>query len=88
MYNHFGFIVSPFKTRCKCFFSFVRKKCFVDAGIKRAWLAVDYAPAVLWITGLEALWITHLRCCGLREWDSLWISQHSVLGRIYPSFAQ
>ena len=26
---------------------------------------VDYAPAVLWITGLSALWITMLRICGL-----------------------
>ena len=25
---------------------------------------VDYAPAVLWITGLSALWITMLRICG------------------------
>ena len=48
--------------------------------------AVDYGPAALWIT-----WLRHCRLraspCGLRgfasvDYASLWISQHSVLGRI------
>ena len=33
----------------------------VDYGLR----PVDYAPSVLWITGLTALWITMLRICGL-----------------------
>ena len=62
------------------FFSFVRKKCFVDAGIKRAGLAVDYAPAVLWITGLTALWITRARLAvDYACWHMLWITRLTPL---------
>ena len=68
------------------FFSFVRKKCFLDYDashlwIMRAGLAVDYAAdAAVDFPALRAR-------AHISDASHLWISQRFVLGRIYPGFA-